>query len=125
MQTIGMALLLLSSAIVAGQDAKPSRMFPDGRAHDFGKVKSGPIAKHSFRIVNTSDVPLQLDVRTSAGCVKGVVSKVAIQPNQQATLDVSVDTRRFRGSKEMQLFIVTQGGDVFTFTIKAEALIEE
>lgn len=35
-------------------------MFPDGVAHDFGKVPRGPHARHAFRIVNTSSVPLQV-----------------------------------------------------------------
>jgi hypothetical protein len=125
MRMIGTALLLLGSAIVAGQDAKPSTMFPDGRSHDFGAVQSGSIVKHSFRIVNTSDVPLQFDVRTSAGCVKGVMTKRPIPPNQQETLEISVDTRRFRGAKEMRVFIHSQGGAVFRFTIKAETALED
>ncbi len=36
------------------------KMFPDGRDYDFGKVKRGPLVKHAFRIVNTSNVPLSL-----------------------------------------------------------------
>ena len=35
-------------------------MFPDGLVHDFGKVRSGIQAKHAFRIVNTTDVPLRI-----------------------------------------------------------------
>lgn len=35
-------------------------MFPDGVAHDFGKVLSGTQAKHTFRVVNTSKVPLRI-----------------------------------------------------------------
>lgn len=125
MQTIGTALVLLSIAIVPGQDAKPCKMFPDGRAHDFGTVKSGEIVKHSFRIVNTSDVPLRFDVRTSTGCVKGVVPKLVIQPNEETTLEVNVDSRRFQGAKEMKVFLTTQGGAAFTFTIKAESVLRD
>jgi hypothetical protein len=35
-------------------------MFPDGLVHDFGKVKAGTQAKHTFRIVNTSCIPLRV-----------------------------------------------------------------
>jgi hypothetical protein len=35
-------------------------MFPDGFDHDFGKVMRGTEAKHVFRIVNTSAVPLHI-----------------------------------------------------------------
>jgi hypothetical protein len=34
--------------------------FPDGLAHDFGKVQRGILACHAFRIVNTADVPLRI-----------------------------------------------------------------
>ncbi len=35
-------------------------MFPDGREHDFGTVRRGEQARHAFRIVNTSAVPLRI-----------------------------------------------------------------
>ena len=36
------------------------KMFPDGRTYNFGKAKRGTIVKHAFRIVNTSNVPLEI-----------------------------------------------------------------
>src|SRR4051794_30484595 len=36
------------------------KMLPDGRAHDFGVVPRGTLITHSFRVVNTSAVPLQI-----------------------------------------------------------------
>lgn len=38
----------------------PDKMFPDGLKYDFGEVPTGGLYKHSFRIVNTSTVPLRL-----------------------------------------------------------------
>jgi hypothetical protein len=35
-------------------------MFPDGLVHDFGTVRRGTQARHAFRIVNTSAVPLRV-----------------------------------------------------------------
>jgi hypothetical protein len=44
---------------------KTDPMFPDGLVHDFGKVPRGVQARHAFRVVNTSNVPLQIiSVRT-------------------------------------------------------------
>ena len=37
-----------------------AKMFPDGRHFDFGKAKAGTIVRHTFRVVNTSDVPLEI-----------------------------------------------------------------
>jgi hypothetical protein len=36
------------------------KMFPGGVVHDFGKVPSGTQAQHTFRVVNTSKVPLRI-----------------------------------------------------------------
>jgi hypothetical protein len=35
-------------------------LFPDGLVHDFGKVLRGTQATHTFRIVNRSNVALQI-----------------------------------------------------------------
>ena len=68
---ITMATVLLSLACSAvgmetGNENPQNRvqtsttMFPDGLEHDFGTVQSGTFAKHAFRIVNTSNLPLRL-----------------------------------------------------------------
>jgi hypothetical protein len=36
------------------------KMFPDGYTFDFEKVPHGALVKHAFRIVNMSNVPLQI-----------------------------------------------------------------
>lgn len=36
------------------------KMFPDGLRHDFGKVPQGLQLKHTFRVVNTTNVLLKL-----------------------------------------------------------------
>jgi hypothetical protein len=36
------------------------KMFPDGLQHDFGKVPQDLQCKHTFRIVNTTNVPLRI-----------------------------------------------------------------
>jgi hypothetical protein len=38
-------------------------MFPDGLEHDFGKVQAGTQPKHTFRVVNTTSVPLEVSLR--------------------------------------------------------------
>lgn len=37
-----------------------AKMFPDGRHFDFGKAKAGTIVRHTFRVVNTGDGPLEI-----------------------------------------------------------------
>src|SRR5262245_20083255 len=38
----------------------PPEMFPDGLEHDFGNVTRGTQCRHTFRIVSTTEVPLQI-----------------------------------------------------------------
>src|SRR5262249_38847642 len=47
-------------------DKVAKKMFPDGRDHDFGKVPYGTLCKHFFRIVNTSDAPIEITEVRSA-----------------------------------------------------------
>jgi len=44
-------------------EVTPLTMFPDGVMHDFGKVQAGTQAKHTFRVVNTTAVPLKVSLR--------------------------------------------------------------
>ena len=44
----------------ARSDETTATMFPDGLLHDFGKVQAGTQARHTFRVVNTSAVPLRV-----------------------------------------------------------------
>jgi RNA polymerase sigma-70 factor (ECF subfamily) len=104
----------------------PENKFPDGRKHDFGKVQRGALLKHTFRIVNTSDVPLQLtSVRVSSGCMTGSVDKKVLQPNERGIMEITVDTRRFVGPKIMGLLLETKHRGItetFPFSIKADSV---
>ena len=51
-----------------GSDTIDEKMFPDGLTHDFGTVQRGTQLRHTFRVVNTSSVPLRIvSVRASMG----------------------------------------------------------
>ena len=48
------------TAADAKKIADEKQMFPDGREYDFGKAKRGTLVKHTFRIVNRSDVVIRI-----------------------------------------------------------------
>jgi Ankyrin repeats (many copies)/Protein of unknown function (DUF1573) len=92
-------------------DAKVNR-FPDGQSHDFGKVAYGAYVKHTFRLLNTADVPLEIiSVRSSAGGLRVQVSKAELKPKEEAKLLVLVETRRFIGSKTMAFYLTMRKKD--------------
>lgn len=51
---------LASEPVAEGTPLPVNKMFPDGLDHDFGKVQRGIQARHVFRIINTSKVPLEI-----------------------------------------------------------------
>ena len=53
--------MALASELAAGPMLlQTNTMFPDGVDHDFGTLLAGMPAKHVFRMVNTSKVPLHI-----------------------------------------------------------------
>jgi hypothetical protein len=79
---------------------------PDGRSHDFGKVKPEAKLKHTFRIVNTTTHPMQMNsIRVSAACVSAALNRKLLEPGEEARLEVIVDARRFNGAKTMWAFV--------------------
>jgi hypothetical protein len=62
--TLAVMTLTCIAVCLAVYSSRPAengdRMFPDGVVHNFGKVPRGIQARHAFRIVNTSDVPLRI-----------------------------------------------------------------
>jgi len=92
---------------------KPFELYPLAIVHDFGKVKSGTLAKHAFLLVNTSDVPLKFNyLRCAMGPLTARVSKVVLQPYEEGNLEITLETSRFRGQKKFTVYLQTDNGKV-------------
>lgn len=119
----------VSASPDAKSAAEDAKMFPDGRHYDFGKAKAGTIVQHTFRVVNTSDVPLQLiSALVQSGCGNGSPLNVTLPshkdgmllPNEEASFDIRVNTSRFKGTRTMRWDLATQrvkGTRTFTFSV--------
>jgi hypothetical protein len=102
-------------ARTAGDTADP--MFPDGLSHDFGVVARGIQPEHRFRVVNTSNWPLQIiSVRTSMSPATVHANKVVLGTNEEGTLEIKLDTRRFVGQKTVTFFLTMSIGNSFRET---------
>ena len=109
------ALFALAAAVVGAAPvaAQPwaEKMFQDGTSHDFGTVPHGAQLFHRFTITNIYAVPLQIiDVRSSCSCTTPTPSSRTLQPRESATIDVTMDARRFTGGKTVGITI-TVGPD--------------
>jgi hypothetical protein len=93
-------------------DEKADSMFPDGNSHNFGRVQTGTLAKHAFRIVNTSDAPLQITyVSVSMGAVRAQATKMVLQPGEEGRLETVLDTARFTGCRTIAVFVSMKNGN--------------
>ena len=106
---LGLGTVAFGAGPPVRQDDK---MFPDGRNYDFGKVKMGTPVKHALRIVNTSDVTLEMiSVRVGMSPMSAWGTKSVLQPKEVGTLEITVDTTRFVGRKTMILRLDTKQED--------------
>ena len=89
--------VMITGSAVAEQPANTAwaeKLFGDTTTKDFGTVAKGIQLKYSFKMTNIYAVPLTLSVRVSCDCVKATPSKNVLKPNESATLDINMDTRR-------------------------------
>ncbi len=109
------ALALTTSAAPAQNPEWANKLFPEGTTHNFGNVPRGAVLPYKFKMTNIYAVPLQIiNTRASCGCVTIKPSADVIQPKESATIEISMDARRFTGPKTVDIFITV--GPQFTST---------
>jgi hypothetical protein len=98
------------------------RMFPDGLVHDFGKVPQGTKCQHAFRLVNTTNAPIQIMLlRCSGSTLTARWTEHALEPNEEGKVEVLLDTRRFVGRKTISMYLTLENGTEVAFQISAES----
>lgn len=109
-----LGLAALSAANRAGaQDPLWAQKMFDKVEHDFGVVPSNADLKYRLKITNKYQQVVSIaGVRSTCGCTAGKPSKNTLASEEVAWLDLSMDTRRFRGLKETKV-IVTFNQPIF------------
>jgi uncharacterized cupredoxin-like copper-binding protein len=95
--------------------------------HDFGKVKEGKIVDYVFDFKNEGKSTLEIkDIKTSCGCTAALVSKKKIEPGQQGTLRVELDTKNRTGRMSRTISVRTNDPEQpdKVLTIYAEVIKE-
>ncbi len=75
---------------------------------DFGSVPRGPTLSHPFRIVNNTKSPVNLaGVRVSCNVCSSasIVGKTFLNPGEETSVVVKMDTTRFSGVKTITVFV--------------------
>jgi hypothetical protein len=103
------------------------KMFLDGVANDFGEVARGSQLFHRFPIVNVSEAPIVIDhLQASCDCVTATAAKRTLQPQEGATIDVLLDTRRLAGPNMQTVRVKVVGPDfVSTCKLVVSAVIKK
>ena len=116
---------------VAAQDkggTAPQFKFKEGDTHDFGKVKKGPVAEHTFEFTNTGKEPLIIqDVTPSCSCTKVDWDKQPILPGKVGHSTLGVKTSELTGVFNKGVYIrsnafVPNGEKRYTIYLKGEAI---
>ena len=125
MRKVALALLaglMFSPAAIAQQPAWADKLFSGEVTHDFGTVARGAQLKHSFKVTNIYKVPLEItEVRVSCGCVRAEASAKILQPNESATLNITMDARQFVGSKTVRVYFTVGPKFISTTTLTVSA----
>jgi hypothetical protein len=79
---------------------------------NFGKVKEGKVVTHTFNFTNNGKALLEVkDIKTSCGCTAAIVSSKKIEPGQNGTIRVDLDTANRSGSMSRTVTITTNDPD--------------
>ena len=73
---------------------------------NFGGVRQGAKLKHTFHVINRSDVPVVLaGVRVSCDCTAAALSERELAPGENATVSLEWDTTGRRGECRTEAFV--------------------
>lgn len=103
---LSFALLLVGDFVICGnralaQDPEWAHKMFDKLEQDFGTVPSNADLKYRIKITNKYKETVHIaGVGSSCGCTTGKPSKETLASEETAYLDLTMDTRRFRGLKE-------------------------
>jgi len=79
----------------------------ENRVCDYGTVPRGPMLTYDFRFTNnTRDLVRIQSVRVSCGCVTAQAAASDIPVGASSTIHTTMDTRRFTGSKTVNVFVL-------------------
>jgi hypothetical protein len=129
MRTALLTLIVLLSATTTSsaqtvQGAWAEKMFKEGKelSHDFGNVPRGAQLYHRFTMTNIYAVQMEITgIDVSCGCTTATASKRVLAPRESATLDVSMDARRFTGAKTVTIKVSVGPEFVSTAELKVMA----
>jgi hypothetical protein len=127
MRTLALAAavyVMCAAPAPAQQPSEPwaNKLFMNNTVHDFGNVARGAQLKYSFPIKNIYAVPLEItSISVSCGCVTATYSKKLLQPQEEGTLEITMDGKRLTGAKTVTVSVQVGPEYISTATLKVSA----
>jgi hypothetical protein len=119
---LSLSVTILLAQTAAAQSAWADKLFSGTTTHDFGMVPRGAQLKYSFKMTNIYKEPLEItQIRVSCSCLTAKSSTTVLQPNESATLDISMDGRQFSGPKSIKIYVSVGPKYVSTATLSVTA----
>jgi hypothetical protein len=119
-----LTLLVLSvgTTTAQAQTSWADELVTTSKTHDFGSVPRGAQLFHRFKVYNKYAARLEIiQTRTSCGCVTVTPSVKALNPKEEATIDITMDARRFTGAKTVSIYVTVGPEYVSTATLVVSA----
>ncbi len=120
--------LLIANPSSRAQDQPPTswaaKLFADDSGkipsgYDFGTVPRGAMLHHRFPIKNIYAVPLTITCDVSCNCVSvtpNLQVPLVLQPKETGAIEITMDTTRFSGQKQMEVGVKVQHPQYFSST---------
>lgn len=92
---------------------------------DFGKVKEGETATHTFILENGSNKDIRIkDVTSSCGCTASDLSTKIIFPGEEAKIGVRFNSKGYSGQVKQYVYVHTDDpiNPIVRFIIKADVV---
>lgn len=111
----------------AAAKSGPKFRFESGETHDFGVVKRGPVAMHTFNFTNVGSEPIIImNVTPSCGCTNVEWSKNPVLPGEKGFIQLGLKTEEQHGVFHKEVYIqsnaITPNGEKrYTLYIKGNA----
>jgi len=92
---------------------------------DFGQVKAGRVVSNKFILKNSGSQTVKIErTDTSCGCTVGKISRIKLEPFDEAKVEVSFNSSGYQGKVEQKIFVRTDEAEnpVVELMIKADVI---
>jgi hypothetical protein len=129
---LALPVLLAIAPVVSAQESRPwaeklivgnSVKGPNLLVMDFGTVAKGSQNPGTFKLTNPYAFPLEISTKVECNCVTVSPRTFVLQPKESTDLNITMDTTRFTGNKNVHIELSTGPQYVSRASLLVSALI--